>query len=288
MSALPCAKSLDSGYRRRGFTLIELLVVIGIIAVLSVLLFPALNRAKSAADSAGCKSNLRQLTIGLSIYVQQESVYPPRPSELKPFVGAPPPQANYAFDSGFPTTYLGPRQSIWACPGYNRIRGMFTGHDDVEGVGNTSYGYNVLGCARLDFGVGLAGGDDHGVWLPTREAEVLAPSDMIAMGDAIFRPVPANAPPPPSIYYNLPPMGDWDLSGAFRWFNQLRGLPPNDPAVKSIANRHSARWNVGFCDGHVEIFRTKTLFDISKASIAVRWNTDRQPHNEGWNEPAVQ
>ena len=59
----------------RGFTLIELLVVIAVIAILAALLLPALNRAKSAADSAACKSNLRRLIVGMSLYVQQYGAY---------------------------------------------------------------------------------------------------------------------------------------------------------------------------------------------------------------------
>ena len=58
------------------FTLIELLVVIAIIVILASLLLPALSRAKSAADSAVCKSNLRQWGVGLRMHVDDFGVYP--------------------------------------------------------------------------------------------------------------------------------------------------------------------------------------------------------------------
>src|SRR5262245_14453139 len=77
MCTTACCKVLkaDPG-RREGFTLIELLVVIAVIAILAALLLPALNRGKIAADSAVCKSNLRQLTLAMTMYAQQTGTYP--------------------------------------------------------------------------------------------------------------------------------------------------------------------------------------------------------------------
>ena len=53
-----------------GFTLIELLVVIAIIAILAAILFPVFARARESARKATCMSNLRQLTQGVCMYVQ--------------------------------------------------------------------------------------------------------------------------------------------------------------------------------------------------------------------------
>jgi len=53
-----------------GFTLIEMLVVIAIISVLAAMLFPVFARARENARRASCASNLRQMGLGLMLYVQ--------------------------------------------------------------------------------------------------------------------------------------------------------------------------------------------------------------------------
>ena len=54
----------------RGFTLIELLVVVAIIALLATILFPAFARVRENARRASCQSNLKQIGIGIMMYVQ--------------------------------------------------------------------------------------------------------------------------------------------------------------------------------------------------------------------------
>lgn len=62
--------------RRSAFTLIELLVVIAVIAILVGLLLPALASARTAARSAKCLSNLRQLGIAWSTYMNDFDNFP--------------------------------------------------------------------------------------------------------------------------------------------------------------------------------------------------------------------
>src|SRR2546430_17070092 len=60
------------------FTLVELLVVIGIIAVLISILIPALTRARMAAISVQCMSNLKQCGQAALLYAHNfHGAYPP-------------------------------------------------------------------------------------------------------------------------------------------------------------------------------------------------------------------
>ncbi len=56
--------------RRKAFTLVELLVVVSIISLLLLLLTPSLARARKMTRNVSCRSNLHQIQLAMTQYVQ--------------------------------------------------------------------------------------------------------------------------------------------------------------------------------------------------------------------------
>ncbi len=74
-------RAVKSGRRpsAKAFTLIELLAVIAIIAILASMLLPSLGRAKEAAQRIRCANCLRQLSLSVKMYADDNSdLLPPR------------------------------------------------------------------------------------------------------------------------------------------------------------------------------------------------------------------
>ena len=65
------------GKQPKGFSLVELLVVLSIIAMLSSLLFPVFLSVRGQARQISCASNLKQIGLGVAMYVQDSDGFYP-------------------------------------------------------------------------------------------------------------------------------------------------------------------------------------------------------------------
>ncbi|HMJ66177.1 MAG TPA: type II secretion system protein [Candidatus Binatia bacterium] len=70
--------------RKDAFTLVELLVVIAVIAILASLLLPAIIGGKERAKRVACKSAIRQFSIAVHLYANDNEDYVPSGASNKP------------------------------------------------------------------------------------------------------------------------------------------------------------------------------------------------------------
>src|SRR5580765_6939135 len=135
---------------RAGFTLLELLVVIAIIAVLAALLLPALSRAKGAARSARCKSNLHQVALAFTMYLQENSDKYPAES-VSMFAGAPSSYLEAGAWTPALLPYLSQGGGVFFCP-TRTGQSMTSRTSDQLGPSwsGVPYDYNSRGTAKRD------------------------------------------------------------------------------------------------------------------------------------------
>jgi prepilin-type processing-associated H-X9-DG protein/prepilin-type N-terminal cleavage/methylation domain-containing protein len=252
------------------FTLIELLVVIAVIAILASLLLPALSRAKDQAYSARCKSNLHQLGLGLKMYVDDHRFYPRYLDYVMGIVG-PGPQWTCWPDQLQPYVVSGWTNSLYRCAAYQGPTARaLSGFDALPLLG--SYGYNAESTYALDSQIA---GTNYAV----ADSQVVVPSDMIALGDAdlawekgaiIPQAYGLQAAPPQGTGY-----GRGLLSKSTTVWTDFAGDGTAD-LLRAVHQRHRGRYNISFCDGHVEAIKYEALHNWTDASER-RWNWNHEP-----------
>lgn len=145
---------------RRGFTLVELLVVIAILAILAAILFPVFARARAAAHTTTCGSNLRQHALALSMYLADWSDVFPAANFNDSLFGYPPQVHRNAdgspiFISDVLQPYARNRQ-VFLCPTMRAQPGRATSY-------RTDYNYVCVHGWSLLPGFAAFSNDVHGV-----------------------------------------------------------------------------------------------------------------------------
>ena len=252
----------------QGFTLVELVSVMGSGVLLASLLTPKALETRPQAQKIQCGNNLRQVGIALGQFVADNSEYPlginkefskgKYPAHSTSWRGA----LELMISNVPPTSTWNPNEGIWDCPNASKPT------DLPENIGYSDFGYNWtgLGMASDQRALGLGGhssglGSDVPYAPPVRQNEVVAPAEMMALGDGLT---------------------GWNgvVQDGLVALSRSPMAQEQAGSTERSNRRHAGTANVYFCDGHVESPTLKHLFVETSDRALRRWNRDNLPHAE--------
>jgi len=249
-------------HRSKGFTLIELLVVIAIIAILAAILFPVFAQAREKARAITCTSNLKQITLGVSMYIQDyDEAFPPNQQPLTTGCQWSSTAANpYLRWAYLVNPYVKNRQ-VWRCPSAKQEWGVLVPSqnpspcnwpfpEDWKGfVYSIGYNFDGLVGAKL--------------------AQIQYPAQAMECGDSRH---------PEAININRAAWADQCAMcniGNSGWWGYIPPDFKTNTAFINAATRHSGGSNIGFVDGHVKWYRFDALYAAWKNAKPDGWTVMR-------------
>jgi prepilin-type N-terminal cleavage/methylation domain-containing protein/prepilin-type processing-associated H-X9-DG protein len=234
---------------RLAFTLIELLVVIAIIAILAAILFPVFSQAKEAAKKTSCLSNVKQLSLGVTLYMNDyDDSYPIGGWQIPAYPENPVAESRWYLDVA---PYIHNIQ-IRNCP---------------------SSPYKIL---SSDYGIN----DSISAWEDAENGGAVAsPANLVLLCDTVqldysqFPTSPDNLDPTTWVQHAIGPT-DFQVEGPYIFY-PYTDYPYEDPPATFGDNYrrpyaiHHDQANVGFCDGHAHSIDIRALIGPMPAGFAL-------------------
>ncbi len=257
----------DSG--GRGFTLIELLVVIAIIAILAGLLLPALAKAKEAGRAAVCRNNMRQITLGLMLYADDNQDYFPWPGEANRNS-----DPDWVWGGQGDTAPQTPSQ--WSRPGYGfhpeagAIYSYVTSQPRVtraeyyQGGSVDAYERTHTNFAAPVYLCPSSGRQGRALRVNFSMNQRMEPDQELASGRRTgargVAQTTVDGPSQKLLLFNEDPATMLNAS-----------FYPGGTAAHGVFTVHNGRINVGFVDGHIEGMRHRRVLEIQEPRQVPLW-----------------